>query len=225
MEKNYFLYFLPFLIFFISHIFISEFIFKKEKIRVKNFTNKTIFEIIPFLQEFNISISFSKIHNQQNLKNGLIINQYPKENELIFKKSPIFLEINLLNLENKKKELILNNLNLNEAINILLENGFSYKIIEILSEKNNDKIQGSILKENCYFLYTLKKNKYLFIIENLKNCFCKNLKEKFKEYKLNFICLNQKNEIIDDDHNLKIISQQPISGKFIIPSQDIYLWH
>ena len=109
MQKKDFLYFIPFFIFFISHLFISELFLKKETIIMEDLTGKTLSEIIPWLKENKISIIISKIKNQINLKNELVLSQYPLKKSKISLKTPVYIEVNLLNYKE-------NNLNLNNFI-------------------------------------------------------------------------------------------------------------
>lgn len=226
--SEFIFYISPFIVFFLTHIFVSEYYFVKNKVIVPNFCNKSLKDVVIWSNKNKIAINIYKISNEKTIEDLKILNQFPKNDCKININSQINLEINLINKLNEK-DININNISIDKAEKILLKEGFSFEIKEILCEEEENIVIGSLKKDNKhYILYVTKKENKNFIINNYINQNCLIIKNLLKEKNINTRCFDSNNLEIKSNHDQVIKEQNPIPGSFINNFEkkiEIFFWH
>ena len=222
--KNYFLIYLPFLLFSLTYIYLIYY-YQKEKIIVPVLIG-TLLNDLTMQSYDNLIFKISRVTYNKEYEDNYIVAQYPLPGSLMRPNQIISIEVN--NNKNKIIKNLLYKYNKQDVLSIkdyYKKEGIAYKIINFHNKRDNFNSVISAYDKNknltyIYFNDDIKKKK--IYVQNL-------IGQKCNECSINSLisCYNIDNKIIENCSGGVIINQFPLPGlySFNLNNIKIYVWH
>ncbi len=222
--RNYILFYLPFLLFSLTYIYLI-FYYKKDKIIVPQLSGLLLTDLILDLKS-DLVFKIVKVTYNKEYEDNYIISQYPSPGSLMTSNQIINLEVN--NNKNKIYKNVFFN-NKNDSIDIIAKNckkeGISYKIvnIDLKNYLNFKEISAYDKNKNLTYIYCNKNINEQIYIKNFIGLNCRDLYNEGHS----IICFNCVNNKIENCSGMKIKSQFPLPGigSKIDKNIVIHVWH
>ena len=222
---------LPFILFFSSYYFCSEYLYREKETPAPSLIGQTLHQASKNNNHFSFKILENLLNN--NYPDGTIIFQYPKEGTHMRKHECIYIKTTHQN-QNETAPLI-QGMSKEDALAIFQEKSIPIKIYPYVCDYPEGYVYAQGVEihnknkdtKTTPLLYLSKKERSSsYIIFSLTGTSCKKVQAFLEPYGIKISCFEEKNSVpLLKEHDLAIISQNPLQGSYVHSGSTICLWH